>query len=145
MTYSAIDIARYIVNYCFLIKRQPISNLKLQKMLFFLWIDYYRENNQQYLFKENFFAWQFGPVIPEVYYEFCCYAGSPITKEFSELCNEDLHIVDNIIDRYINLSACELVQRTHQQDSSWYRIYNNGTGARKVIPFKLIMEIECAI
>lgn len=142
MGYSAIKIARYVVNYCFLIKKQPISNLKLQKMLFFLWVEYYKKNTQQ-LFEENFYAWQFGPVIPEVYYEFCCYAGSPITKEFDDLQEENLSAINEIVDKYINFSAGELVKRTHTQDSSWYKVYDNGNGARKKIPFDLIMRVEC--
>ena len=34
MLYTAIDIAKYIVSYCSN-KKQPISNLKLQKILYY--------------------------------------------------------------------------------------------------------------
>lgn len=42
MTYSAVDIAKYIVSYCSG-KHRPVSNLKLQKMLYYTWIDYYKK------------------------------------------------------------------------------------------------------
>ena len=42
MTYTAVDIAKYIVSYCSG-KNRPVSNLKLQKMLYYTWIDYYKE------------------------------------------------------------------------------------------------------
>ena len=42
MTYTAVDIAKYIVSYCSG-KHRPVSNLKLQKMLYYTWIDYYKK------------------------------------------------------------------------------------------------------
>lgn len=36
MTYTAVDIAKYIVSYCSG-KHRPVSNLKLQKMLYYTW------------------------------------------------------------------------------------------------------------
>ena len=41
MTYTAKNIAHYIVTYCEK-KNRPVSNLKLQKMLYFLWIEYFK-------------------------------------------------------------------------------------------------------
>ena len=42
MTYSAVDIAKYIVSYCSG-KHRPVSNLKLQKMRYYTWIYYYKK------------------------------------------------------------------------------------------------------
>ena len=47
MTYTASDIAKYIVSYCFR-KRKPVSNLKLQKMLYYMWIEYYKRLKKAY-------------------------------------------------------------------------------------------------
>ena len=44
MTYYVTEIAKYIITYCSN-KKRPISNLKLQKLLYFLWIDYFKKNN----------------------------------------------------------------------------------------------------
>ena len=80
MTFQVMDVARYIVNYC-TEQNKPVSNLKLQKMLYYIWIEYHRRTNE-YLFEDNIYAWPFGPVVPDVYYEYCSYAGSPIAKNY---------------------------------------------------------------
>ena len=66
--YSAVDVARYIIWYC---KRQgySISNLKLQKILYFVQAEFL-VNTGKPCFSEEIEAWDFGPVVPEVYHEF---------------------------------------------------------------------------
>ena len=142
MRYAAVDVAKYMVTYC-VQKSTPISNLKLQKMLYYAWIDYYNKT-KQYLFSDSICAWQFGPVVPEVYYEFCAYGGSPIYQEFSVSIEEqDINILNNIIDKYRTISANELVERSHKPGGAWEHIFENGAGLRSVIPFRLIESLEC--
>lgn len=143
MTYYVTEIAKYIITYCSN-KKRPISNLKLQKLLYFLWIDYFKKNNCS-LFNENICAWQFGPVVPEVYYEFCSYAGSPINKIYDIVIynQNDSVIINKLIDKYIEFSASKLVEMTHKAFKPWSIIYNNGAGLRNIIPFDLIVSMEC--
>lgn len=139
--YNALDIAKYVINYCNE-KQKPISNLKLQKILYFLWIDYFKAT-QQYLFSNEIYAWKFGPVVPDVYYEFCAYGGLPIEKNFSiTLEAKDKLIVDNIIDKYSKLSAFQLVEKTHQSNTAWYKTFNE-IGQKEIISFKQIKNLEC--
>lgn len=143
MIYDVTEIARYIITYCAK-KKNPISNLKLQKILYFVWIDYFKKNNCN-LFNENICAWQFGPVVPKVYYEFCSYAGSPINKIYETAIDNqnDLNIINTSIDKYIEYSARKLVDITHEISKPWSIIYNNGLGLRNIIPFNLIISKEC--
>lgn len=141
--YNALDVAKYVINYCNQ-KQQPISNLKLQKLLYFLWVDFYKQRNCS-LFHDNICAWQLGPVVPDVYYEFCSYAGLPIDRNY---CVENIEIndkviIEKIVDNYINKSAFELVEMTHADSTPWSIIYNNGRGARNIIPPSLILSREC--
>ena len=73
---KALNIAKYVVEVAYQ-QCKPISNLKLQGVLYFLWNEYYKETGK-YLFYENFYAWSIGPVVPEVYYFYCPWAGTPI-------------------------------------------------------------------
>lgn len=142
MTYSALEIAKYIISYCTR-KKSPINNLKLQQLLYYAWIDYYKETSKE-LFPDRIFAWQAGPVIPEIYYEFCSYAGKPIAKEYSvKLDNTDAPIVDLIIEKYISLTASVLVSRSHQKGKPWDLVYKDGYGNRDEILFHLIKNKEC--
>ena len=142
MSYSAVDVAKHMVTYCSQ-KSTPISNLKLQKMLYYAWIDYFKET-RQVLFSENICAWQFGPVVPEVYYEFCMYAGRPIYQEFpASIETSDAEVLNRIIDRYRSIPANELVELSHKAGGAWDSVFQNGAGLRAVIPFSLIMSLEC--
>lgn len=141
MRYSAMEVARYIITRCSK-KGRAISNLKLQKMLYFLWVDYYKKTSRK-LFFDDICAWQLGPVVPEVYYEYCSYGGRPISAEYaSEIKKNDQWILDDLIDDYIDVPASVLVSRTHKSGSAWDRIYKNGLGNRKIIPFSLIIDRE---
>lgn len=142
MAYSAMNVAKFVVSHCYK-EKCPISNLKLQKILYYTWIDYYKEE-QKPLYNDNICAWQLGPVIPEVYYEFCSFAGSPITKDYiSELTTDDADIIKRIITPYMRIPASTLVNRTHKQGGPWDIVYRGGIGARDVIPFSLIKRLEC--
>lgn len=142
MAYNALSVAKHVVSYC-CTQKKPISNLKLQKIMYYAWVDYYKEV-QASLYDDNICAWQLGPVVPEVYYEFCSFAGTPIVREFpSELNKNDIMIVNKIIDRYIDASASSLVSKTHQKGTPWEITYRGGAGARDVIPFSLVKSLEC--
>ena len=69
---SAVELAWFIVRRC-ANRGFPISNLQLQKMLYFLQRAYLQERGVP-LFQEKIVAWQFGPVVREVYYTFSTYS-----------------------------------------------------------------------
>lgn len=142
MSYSSVDIAKYIVSYCSK-KDKPISNLKLQKMLYYAWIDYYKETNMP-LFVDDICAWHLGPVIPDAYYAFCSYAGTPIVRVYDVyISDKDSSIIDKIIDKYIETPASTLVNKSHKKGGPWDIVYKDGSGNRDIIPFSLIKDMEC--
>lgn len=67
-SFTALDVARHIINYTNK-KGGIISNLKLQKILYFIQGTYLSITGKL-CFPDLIHAWEFGPVIPEVYYEF---------------------------------------------------------------------------
>lgn len=137
--YKAIDIARYVVDRC-CEHGNPISNLQLQKILYFLWIDYYADTSEN-LFNDHIFAWSLGPVVPEVYNEFKHYGASRIWEEYNiELTARDKRIIDRSVDRNAKYSAYDLVNRSHRKGGAWDIIFNNGRGDRYLIPYSLIKE-----
>lgn len=142
MTYSAQDVANYTVSYCTK-QNSPISNLKLQKLLYFMWVDYYKKSGQS-LFLDDICAWKLGPVVPSVYYEFCSYAGMPISLTLeNSIDGSDILVLNEIIDQYLPKAASTLVDRTHKKGTPWDVIYQDGFGNREVIPFGLIKKLEC--
>lgn len=142
MWYDAMEVARFILTECFK-KNVLISNLKLQKMLYYVWVDFYKMTERK-LFFDEFCAWQLGPVVPSVYYEYCSYAGRPISVYYENMIIEDYDrkLLQSIVFKYAQISANRLVSMTHQHGSAWDEVYREGLGNRCVIPFELIIKKE---
>lgn len=142
MSYRAMDIASYVVTKC-INDRKPISNLQLQKILYRLQIVYNIKKNK-ILIEDDFEAWQFGPVIPIVYYRFCSNGANPITffwpnTEF-ELKEEIKEIIDPVIIEKRKVKPWKLVDETHKKGGAWDIVYNNGLGNREIIEKSLIFS-----
>ncbi len=68
MAYPVNKIADYIIEYA-ANKKDPINNLKLQKVLYYLEARFLVEKRIS-LFKEDIEKWRYGPVVPKVYFRF---------------------------------------------------------------------------
>jgi len=66
MNINAKIIAKILINKCHELGRE-ITNLKLQKLLYFAQGHYTQEHNGSFLFEDDFEAWAHGPVVPNVY------------------------------------------------------------------------------
>lgn len=140
--YNVMDVANFIIDLCSR-KGEPVSNLRLQKLLYFAWVDFYGKTRRN-LFYEPMCAWQLGPVVPEVYKNYCSYGGRPINLywESTEIEAEDAALLTNIVEKYWNVPSSELVDRTHKPDTAWFQVYDGGKGNKKIIPFELIKQKE---
>ena len=135
--YDALDIAKYIVNKCTSDNR-PITNLQLQKILYFLQKQHLEQYNSC-LFKDDIQAWQFGPVVPEVYYYFCGFGSSAITMKYSiRIDEDDVQMINPIIIDKRQKNPWDLVSETHKQGKAWDLTYMDGLGNRDVISPELI-------
>lgn len=125
--HNALDIAKYIINKCIALGR-PVSNLQLQKILYYVQGEFMKNSNGEALFQDDIEAWQYGPVVRDVYYAFNNYSSSDISD--IQECDEQLtdyekNIVDPVIEQKSKLSAWELVQKTHSE-RPWKDTYNKG-------------------
>lgn len=132
--YSASDIAKLIINWCNHYKI-PITNLKIQKLLYFLQGEFSRKQHSK-LIADDFYAWQLGPVVPSVYSEYAIYSSAqiPSVPNLSiELSQDDSIVIDMILKKYANMSTWDLVDKSHAQDP-WkynYQIF----GDKSIIPY----------
>lgn len=136
--YSAIEVAKFVISYC-TDMGSSISNLKLQKILYYLQVFYVR--NGSFLFPEEIYAWQHGPVIPEVYYMFSGYGASKIqNRYFTEIDRgTEVHLLP-IIEQLRNISPWELVNMTHAPGGPWDLVYNKGIDPTGVIDRRLLLK-----
>lgn len=133
---SAIELAKYIVTKC-VKDGQPISNLQLQKILYYIQKDYL--NRDELAFPDDIEAWQFGPVVREVYYWFCSFEAMPITAVYDvSISSDDIKRVDPIVEEKRIKGPWDLVQETHKPSGAWAQTFKNGSGNRTVIPIEVL-------
>lgn len=139
--YKAVDLAKYIVTKCWK-EDCPISNLQLQKILYFIQKAFLKQGKRA--FSDEMEAWQFGPVVPNVYYKFCGSGSMPITSDFEviDIAQEDLTIIDKIVEEKRVLNPWDLVADAHKPNGAWNKIYKDGEGSHKRIPFEMIRAEE---
>lgn len=140
--YNVLDVSRYVINYSNE-KDYGISNLKLQKILYFIQA-YFLTNtpNREPCFKERIEAWDFGPVVPEAYREYKQYgsANIPVMLSFIDFDDNDIwnskrkdfdnniiaknhrEMINDVVDRFADFSATDLVTLTHKQ-APWVDAY----------------------
>lgn len=102
--YSALTIAKYVLRKCTL-QNKPLTNVKLQKMLFMIQKEYLKYDNL--CFYENIEAWKFGPCVPKVYYRYCGCGAMPIRlKRYYGadllISLDDRLVISTVVDEYIN-------------------------------------------
>lgn len=136
--YSALDVAKYIIWYC-KEEEYSISNLKLQKLLYFVQAQFLVVTGHP-IFNEKIEAWDFGPVVPEVYQHFKLWGSSEIPRIVANQANnkiliKDQEVIDEILGVCAPYSANTLVDITHHQDP-WqdaYKKYRNNVITKKSI------------
>ncbi|MDL2310474.1 DUF4065 domain-containing protein [Peptostreptococcaceae bacterium OttesenSCG-928-C18] len=137
--YKALEVAKYVINKG-IEKNTPISNLQLQKILYYMQ-EYNLKNYNTPLFEDNFEAWQFGPVIATVYHEYSSNGGSKIDRmQNIESKIEVPENMDIMIEEKMKLNPWDLVNDTHSKDKPWYYVYNN-RGNKATISKELIKEL----
>ena len=126
--YNVLTVARYIINRCNE-NNKTINNLKLQKILYFVQVEFLVEKGEA-CFSEKIQAWNFGPVVPEVYQQYEVYGAANILSrkrvvDETIISRNDKKIIDGMIDECIKYSTSELVSITHRQ-KPWKQAYAKG-------------------
>nr|DAJ30145.1 MAG TPA: hypothetical protein [Caudoviricetes sp.] len=119
MAYKALDIANKIISKTDLEHGDTISNLKLQKMMYYqqgFHLAYFGTP----LFDEDIVAWQYGPVVPSVYKEYKSFESNSIStsREGISLSDDEEELFNNVYEEYNQFSAVALMKMTHEE-SPW--------------------------
>ncbi len=117
--YTADNVANYFIYLSSKVvgdnkEREGITNLKLQKILYFAQA-YFVAKVGKTLFKEKIEAWEYGPVVPTVYHEYKKYSNKPIVLEndISTVDIADKKNLDKVWENFGGYSARRLVDMTH--------------------------------
>jgi len=136
--YSALDIAKYIVDYT-RDTGSEMTNLKLQKLLYFIEAKFMKENKGASLFYNELEAWDYGPVVEEVYSYYKGNVNRPISFNFSskvEFTQEEEKTIKEVVDHFRDIDQWTMVKRTHEEGGPWVEYYK--PEIKPIIPKKAV-------
>jgi uncharacterized phage-associated protein len=144
---SAHDVAKYFVSLVDEDAGDSISNLKLQKLLYYAQgghLAYYGKP----LFPEEVKAWAHGPVVPEVYHRYKQHGSESIPVERVDLeayPPQVREILDEVNSVYGQFTASKLRAMTHQEPP-WKDTPQKGTISRESMKefFKTLVIVDDA-
>lgn len=127
--HRCVEVAKYFLAQSSEDAGDLISNLKLQKLV------YYAQGfclalNGRPLFEERIEAWLHGPVVPELYHQYkdCGSGHIPHPKGFDldVFTTEERELLDEVYEFYGQYSAWRLRQLTHDE-TPWRENYREGS------------------
>ncbi|MDR1918139.1 MAG: DUF4065 domain-containing protein [Tannerellaceae bacterium] len=129
MTHKASDIAKVFIKLADPEYGDLMSNLKLQKLLYYVQ-GFHLAMYDSPFFAEDILAWEYGPVVNEVYQEYKTYASGaiPYNPEYmvpEEITKEQLNLIQEVYHVYGQFSAHKLMNMTHNE-SPWKSTNRNG-------------------
>jgi uncharacterized phage-associated protein len=156
---NVYDVADFFIELANQDEEGEITNLKLQKLLFFAQSHFLAATGKP-LFDNPIKAWDLGPVVPEVYEKYKSFERSPILSgrtapqrtNIPELfSDEEYAILLDVAREYCKYTAAYLVKKTHEAGTPWAEttrnaVIDNGLIARyfseneKIISFDSIIS-----
>ncbi|EAH9416255.1 Panacea domain-containing protein [Campylobacter lari] len=134
---NALDLAKYILYK----SDKDLSNLELQKTLYFTELDYIKKFDK-HLINDDFEAWKYGPVARDVYCEYRNYGANSIDKPNDEiqlnLDNDELEIINDSIKKCNKQSYWILVEKSHKKGGAWEQSFKENK--KEIIDKKLIKQ-----
>lgn len=120
----------YLIN-LFKKDNNPITQLQIQKLMYFFEAYYMNSKNVNFLYDCPFKAWALGPVAIPLYSRFKNFGDSEIflnpsdVKIGNSIENEKKELLNNIYNVFgKKLTAIQLVNFTHMPGSPWYKKWN---------------------
>lgn len=108
-----------------------VSNLKLQKVLYMAQMYYMGQNDGERLFDAGFEAWEFGPVVPDLYRRVRMFGAGPIKDVFYNaryFRSDDrrVNFLNEVCSELLPQRPGALVDITHWPEGAWAQNYVEG-------------------
>ena len=131
--YSALEIANFYIQLLNSLPDNYIDNLKLNKLLFFAQ-GWSLAKLGHPIFEDRILAWEYGPVIPNVYHTFKCCGKNHIEEPsdpFDEkrLDSDEIELLVDVYSNYGRYTGWALKNMTHEKGTPWELVYKKGQNA----------------
>ena len=139
MTVSALSAAKLMGKKA----NWSLSNLKMQKILYLANMSYLAKTEETLVYG-NFEAWDYGPVLPELYHKIKIFGAGPVADIFRsvsdmEIDSAEYSMLNSATDKLSGFSGAKLVAITHWKRGAWAKNYLPGSRG-KIIPNEHLIE-----
>lgn len=117
---TVVKVAEHII-YEAQKRGKPITNTKLQKLLYFTQGVYLAKYNKL-AFEDNIIAWKYGPVIKDIYYKYSLYGAEPIivVEEYdSKISLMLINAINIVLESFLDVNQTDLIEETIKPGSPW--------------------------
>lgn len=133
MAIPALSAARTLCE----LRDWSVSNLELQKILYLAHMYHMAQHNGAPLINEAFEAWNYGPVVPEVYQHVKGFGSGPIQNVFHWIVGvpstlPEYATLKSAAEGTKHMTAGQLVANTHWDEGAWASIYQPNLRGLKI-------------
>ena len=139
--YSSLQVANYFIE---LAREQGrlLNPMQLIKLVYIAHGWCLGINNRP-LIREQIEAWQYGPVVPNLYHEVKNYRNRGIdiilpTYDCTPLNENAKSLISEVYSEYGKYDGLDLSNITHKEDTPWSRTWHNPSWGDKIIPNSMI-------
>lgn len=143
MAISVFEAAKALGDY----SQWKITNLKMQKMLYFAHMFFLGRTGQP-LIKEEFEAWDYGPVIPALYSKTSFFGSENIGDIFSDIKLDPLsntkeyEVLKETAETLLSRPTSQLVNITHHEKGAWAKNYKPNIKGLKIPNKDILLEYQ---
>ena len=140
MAIPALSAARALCE----LRNWQVSNLELQKILYLAQMFYLGRTNGEPLIAEHFEAWDYGPVVPDLYRHVKGFGDQPVRNVFHwveevDHARPEFSLLQEAANGTANIKPGRLIAITHWDKGAWAQVYKPGEHHIR-IPNRLILE-----
>jgi uncharacterized phage-associated protein len=143
---SAITVAQAFLDLAHR-EEKSLSNMQLQKLVFFAHGIHLGAFDGEALIDETVKAWDFGPVIPELYEKLRVFGRGKVTTDLAPQMRDffsddgtEMEAIRTTWDAYKDKAAWQLSNISHVKGSPWDQVWNCDQNRYANIPNKLIQD-----
>lgn len=115
---DAIFLSNYVIS-LFEEQKASVTNLKLQKVLYYIQGYFYKRFGKA-AFSAEIYNWQYGPVVPVVYYEYNDNGSAPLKSRMffddCEIAECEQALIKSVVEKCADISTSRLVSMTHSEN-----------------------------
>jgi uncharacterized phage-associated protein len=135
--YDAREVANFVLDHGDALGLS-VSNMAVNKIVFFSHAAFLSLQNKP-LILQRFEAWEWGPVVQDLYHAFKKFDDAPIVDRATKLdrataryvvCEyrfaaNDLDLLREVVDFYIRIPAIKLSDMSHVEGGPWFRVWHH--------------------